>query len=45
VGNKMSLLPQIDFELASLDGHRRTRNNLRSFGFQDDLVTHESDES
>jgi len=42
VGNKMSLLPSIDFELASLDGHRRTRNKRRRFGFQDPLVTHES---
>jgi carboxylate-amine ligase len=38
----MSLLPSIDFELASLDGHRRTRNKRRRFGFQDPLVTHES---
>jgi hypothetical protein len=41
----MSLLPSIDFELASLDGHRRTRNKRRRFGFQEPLVTHESDES
>jgi len=45
VGNKMSLLPSIDFELASRDSHRRIRNKRRLFGFQDLLVTHESDES
>jgi len=45
VGNKMSLLPSIDFELASLDGHRSTRNKRRRFGFQEPLVSDQSDES
>jgi hypothetical protein len=45
VGNKVSLLPPIDSELVSLDGHRRTRNKRRRFGVQDPLVTLESDES
>jgi len=35
----MSLLPSFDFELASLDGHRRTRNKRRRFYSQDPLVT------
>jgi hypothetical protein len=35
----MSLLPSIDFELASLDGHRCTRNKRRRFYSQDPLVT------
>ena len=41
----MSLLPSIDFELASLDGRRSTRNKRRRFGFQEPLVSDESDES
>jgi len=40
----MSLLPSIDFALASLDSHRRTRNKRR-FGFQNPLVAHRLDES
>ena len=39
VGNKVSLLPSIDFELASLHDHRRTRNKRRRFGSPDPLVT------
>ena len=45
VGNKMSLLPSVDFELASLDGDRSTRHKRRRFGFQEPLVSDESDES
>ena len=40
----MSLLPPIDFELASLDGHRRTRNKLRSLGYQNLVAADESEE-
>lgn len=38
VGNTMSLLPSLDSELVSLDGHRRTRNKRRRFGFQELLI-------
>jgi len=41
----MSLLPSIDFEVASLDGDRSTRNQRCRFGFQEPLVSDESDES
>jgi hypothetical protein len=34
----MSLLPSLDSELVSLDGHRRTRNKRRRFGFQELLI-------
>ena len=45
VGNKMSLLPSINFELVSLYSHRSTRNQRRRFGFQEPLVSDQSDES
>ena len=45
VGIKMPLLPSVDFELGSLDGHRRTRNKLHRFGFQGLFITYQSNES